>query len=107
MSAASPMLSKVKQAIIARAFWSSAVEHRDYSLYQCAHHRGGTAMQAMYLVRTGEAGQAFERRDAPTPEPAAGQLRVAVEAFGLNYADVVARHGLYQDAPPLPSVIGY
>jgi NADPH:quinone reductase-like Zn-dependent oxidoreductase len=30
-----------------------------------------------------------------------------VEGFGLNYADVAARRGLYQDAPPLPSVIGY
>ena len=64
-------------------------------------------MQAMYLVRTGAAAHAFELRDAPTPEPAAGQVRVAVEGFGLNYADVVARHGLYQDAPPMPSVIGY
>lgn len=64
-------------------------------------------MQAMYLVRTGDAAQAFELRDAPTPEPAAGQVRVAVEGFGLNYADVSARQGLYQDAPPMPSVIGY
>ena len=64
-------------------------------------------MEAMYLVRTGDAAQAFERREAPTPEPAAGQIRVAVEGFGLNYADVVARHGLYQDAPPMPSIIGY
>jgi NADPH:quinone reductase-like Zn-dependent oxidoreductase len=64
-------------------------------------------MRAMYLVRTGDAAQAFELREAPTPEPAAGQLRVAVEAFGLNYADISARQGLYQDAPPIPSVIGY
>jgi NADPH2:quinone reductase len=61
----------------------------------------------MVLVRTGDAGQAFERRELPTPEPGPGQLRIAVEAFGLNYADVAARRGLYQDAPPLPSVIGY
>src|SRR4030095_5618452 len=64
-------------------------------------------MKAMYLVRTGDAAQAFELREAPTPEPAAGQVRVAVEGFGLNYADVSARQGLYQDAPPMPSVIGY
>jgi NADPH2:quinone reductase len=61
----------------------------------------------MYLVRTGDAAQAFELREAPTPEPGAGQVRVAVEGFGLNYADVSARQGLYQDAPPMPSVIGY
>jgi len=64
-------------------------------------------MQAMYLVRTGDAAQAFELREAPTPEPGEGQVRVAVEGFGLNYADVSARQGLYQDAPPMPSVIGY
>ena len=64
-------------------------------------------MRAMYLVRTGDAAQAFELRDAPTPEPGAGQARIAVDAFGLNYADVSARQGLYQDAPPMPSVIGY
>jgi NADPH2:quinone reductase len=50
---------------------------------------------------------AFELREAPTPQAGAGQLRIAVEAFGLNYADVSARHGTYQDAPPLPSVLGY
>jgi NADPH:quinone reductase-like Zn-dependent oxidoreductase len=64
-------------------------------------------MRAMYLVRTGDAAQAFEMREAATPEPGAGQLRIAVDAFGLNYADVSARHGMYQDAPPLPSVLGY
>jgi NADPH:quinone reductase-like Zn-dependent oxidoreductase len=64
-------------------------------------------MQAMYLVRTGAAAQAFELREAPTPQPAEGQVRIAVEAFGLNYADVSARQGLYQDAPPMPSIIGY
>jgi len=64
-------------------------------------------MQAMVLVRHGAARDAFELRDLPTPEPAAGQVRVAVEAFGLNYADVSARQGTYQDAPPIPCVIGY
>jgi len=41
------------------------------------------------------------------PEPGPGQLRIAVEAFGLNYADVSARQGTYRDAPPIPCVIGY
>ena len=34
-------------------------------------------------------------------------MRIAVEAFGLNYADVSARQGTYLDAPPIPCVIGY
>ena len=64
-------------------------------------------MKAIHLVKTGAASEAFELREVPEPTPAAGEVRIAVEAFGLNYADVSARHGTYQDAPPLPSVIGY
>ena len=64
-------------------------------------------MKAVVLVRYGAADQAFELRELPTPEPAPGQVRIAAEAFGLNYADVSARQGTYQDAPPIPCVIGY
>ena len=64
-------------------------------------------MKAVVLVRYGTADQAFEQREMPTPEPGAGQVRIAVDTFGLNYADVSARQGTYQDAPPIPCVIGY
>jgi synaptic vesicle membrane protein VAT-1 len=46
-------------------------------------------------------------RDAPDPEPGAGQVRVRVAAAGVNFADVLARMGLYPDAPKLPTVVGY
>ena len=32
---------------------------------------------------------------------------IKVEAFGLNFADVMARKGMYAAAPPIPSVLGY
>ncbi len=64
-------------------------------------------MKAHVLVRYGSPQEAFELRELPTPNPGAGQLRVAVEAFGLNYADVSARQGTYADAPPIPCVVGY
>lgn len=64
-------------------------------------------MQAIVLVRHGKPKEAFELRKMPDPEPGPGQVRIAVEGFGLNYADVSARQGTYQDAPPIPSVIGY
>lgn len=64
-------------------------------------------MKAVVLVRHGSAREAFELRELPDPEPGPGQLRIAVDAFGLNYADVSARQGTYQDAPPIPGVIGY
>jgi NADPH:quinone reductase-like Zn-dependent oxidoreductase len=34
-------------------------------------------------------------------------VRVRVKASGVNFADVLARMGLYPDAPKLPAVIGY
>ena len=56
-------------------------------------------MRAFVLVRHGEASRAFEERELPDPVPGPGQVRIAVEMFGLNFADVMARLGLYQDAP--------
>jgi len=64
-------------------------------------------MRALVLTRYGTPHEAFELRELPDPEPGNGQVRVAVEAFGLNYADVSARQGTYMDAPPIPCVIGY
>ncbi len=64
-------------------------------------------MEAIVLTAHGPARTAFERRELPTPVPGPGQVRIAVEAFGLNYADVSARLGTYPDTPPLPGVIGY
>ena len=49
----------------------------------------------------------FEMREAPDPVPADGQLRVRVRAAGVNFADVLARLGLYPDAPKPPFVVGY
>jgi NADPH:quinone reductase-like Zn-dependent oxidoreductase len=64
-------------------------------------------MEAYFLVRHGEAKQAFERRPLHLSPLADDEVRVEVEAFGLNYADVMARHNMYREAPPIPSVLGY
>jgi NADPH:quinone reductase-like Zn-dependent oxidoreductase len=64
-------------------------------------------MKAFVLVRHGEASRAFELREMEDPVPGPGQARVAVEMFGLNFADVMARLGLYRDTPPIPAVLGY
>jgi NADPH2:quinone reductase len=64
-------------------------------------------MKAFVLVRHGQADRAFEVRELPVPTPKDGEILVRVEGFGLNFADVMARLGLYRDAPPLPSVLGY
>lgn len=64
-------------------------------------------MKAVFLVNNGPAENAFEVREVPKPTPKAKEIIVKVEAFGLNYADVMARNGLYRECPPLPAVIGY
>ena len=51
--------------------------------------------------------EVFEVRDAPVPEPGAGQVRIRVRAAGINFADVLARIGVYPDAPRPPAVVGY
>ncbi|MCW2996351.1 MAG: Zn-dependent oxidoreductase, NADPH:quinone reductase [Conexibacter sp.] len=49
--------------------------------------------------------QVQERPDPPAP--GAGRVRIAVRAAGVNFADTLARVGLYEEAPPLPAVVGY
>jgi NADPH:quinone reductase-like Zn-dependent oxidoreductase len=36
-----------------------------------------------------------------------GEVRIAVRAAGINFADTMARVGLYPDAPKTPCVLGY
>src|SRR5258708_720382 len=43
----------------------------------------------------------------PDPVPGPGELLIRVNAAGLNFADILARQGLYPDAPPKPCVMGY
>ncbi|MGH6981616.1 MAG: synaptic vesicle VAT-1 family membrane protein [Stellaceae bacterium] len=46
-------------------------------------------------------------REAPTPKPGAGEALIEVEAAGINFADIMARRGVYPDAPKAPCVVGY
>ncbi len=43
----------------------------------------------------------------PTRSPPLGEVRVRVEASGVNFADVLGRLGAYPDLPPAPVVPGY
>jgi NADPH:quinone reductase len=52
----------------------------------------------------GPAGLAW--REAPTPEPAAGEVRLRVAAASLNFPDLLVLEGKYQFRPPLPFVPG-
>jgi NADPH:quinone reductase-like Zn-dependent oxidoreductase len=60
------------------------------------------------LVQTGNGGfdvlQVLERPDPPVGP---GEVRIAVKAAGINFADTMARLGIYPDAPKPPCVMGY
>lgn len=64
-------------------------------------------MRAAMLVKNASAKEAFEIRETTRNQPGDGEVEIKVEAFGLNFADVMARRGLYREAPALPSVLGY
>jgi NADPH:quinone reductase-like Zn-dependent oxidoreductase len=63
-------------------------------------------MRAVVLTGTGgpEVLQVQERSDPPVGP---GEVRIAVRAAGINFADTLARVGLYPDAPKTPCVLGY
>ena len=65
-------------------------------------------MKAIYLTQFGKSGaESFEIQETQEPSIEAGQVKIKTQAFGLNYADVMCRLGLYNDRPDLPCVIGY
>src|SRR5690349_25045473 len=64
-------------------------------------------MRAVVITKHGDLSvlQVQQRPDPPPPGP--GQVRIAVRAAGVNFADHLARVGLYPDAPKPPCVVGY
>jgi synaptic vesicle membrane protein VAT-1 len=63
-------------------------------------------MRQVWISRQGPPG-VLEVREAADPSAGPGQVRIRVRAAGINFADLMARMGLYPDAPKLPCVVGY
>lgn len=63
-------------------------------------------MRAVVVTRHGPP-EVLAVQQRPDPVPGPGEVRIAVEAAGVNFADVLGRAGLYPDAPPTPCVLGY
>ncbi|MDH3624718.1 MAG: medium chain dehydrogenase/reductase family protein [Myxococcales bacterium] len=63
-------------------------------------------MRAVWIPRYGRP-DVLEVREAPDPTPAQGEVRIRVRGSGINFAEIMARQGLYQDAPKPPMVVGY
>jgi NADPH:quinone reductase-like Zn-dependent oxidoreductase len=63
-------------------------------------------MRAVVITKHGGPG-VLEVQEQADPEIGPGEVRIDVAAAGINFADVMARMGLYQDAPKTPCVVGY
>ena len=63
-------------------------------------------MRQVWIPRVGPP-EVLELREAPDPAPQPGEVLIRVRACGVNFADIMARLGLYPDAPKLPAVVGY
>jgi NADPH:quinone reductase-like Zn-dependent oxidoreductase len=63
-------------------------------------------MRAVVITKHG--GPAvLQVQERPDPTLGPGEVRIEVAAAGINFADVMARMGLYPDAPKTPCVVGY
>ena len=63
-------------------------------------------MRTVVITKHGGPG-VLEVQERPDPSLGAGEVRIDVAASGINFADVMARMGLYPDAPKPPCVVGY
>jgi NADPH:quinone reductase-like Zn-dependent oxidoreductase len=64
-------------------------------------------VRALVLEKHGPPDKALAVREWPDPVPGEGQILIDVQAAGINFADLLARVGLYPDAPKTPCVMGY
>ena len=63
-------------------------------------------MKQIFIVGHGGP-EKLQLRESPDPNPTRGEVRVRVKASGVNFADILARQGLYPDSPRIPCVVGY
>ena len=63
-------------------------------------------MRAVVITEHGGP-EVLQVQERPDPPVGSGEVRIAVKAAGINFADTLARTGLYPDSPKLPCVVGY
>jgi synaptic vesicle membrane protein VAT-1 len=63
-------------------------------------------MRQVCITRYGSP-DVLQLQEAPDPCLTANAVRIAVHAIGINFADIMARQGLYPDCPKPPVVVGY
>ncbi len=62
-------------------------------------------MRAAFVARKGGP-EVLEIRETASPEPGPGEVRIRVKTIGLNFADVLARLGVYTGTPGAPFIPG-
>src|SRR6185295_2189623 len=63
-------------------------------------------MRAVVTTAAGDV-RVMKVQERPDPQTKPDQVLIRVKAAGLNFADILARQGLYPDGPPKPCVMGY
>jgi NADPH:quinone reductase-like Zn-dependent oxidoreductase len=63
-------------------------------------------VRAVVITRHGPP-EVLQVQERPDPVPGPGEVLIDVTAAGINFADLMARIGMYPDAPKPPCVVGY
>jgi NADPH:quinone reductase-like Zn-dependent oxidoreductase len=62
-------------------------------------------MRQIWISKVGPP-EVLNVKEEADPQPKSGEVRVRVEASGVNFADIMGRLGLYPDLPKIPVVPG-
>jgi NADPH:quinone reductase-like Zn-dependent oxidoreductase len=63
-------------------------------------------VRSVVMTRHGSP-EVLQVQERPEPTLGPGEVLIDVRAAGINFADIMARMGLYPDAPKPPCVVGY
>ena len=63
-------------------------------------------MKQIVITKYGDT-DVLKIQESKDPKPSAGEVLIKVKAIGVNFADILARKGLYPDAPKPPCIVGY
>lgn len=63
-------------------------------------------MRQIFITASGGV-DVLKIRETDDPRPKRGEVVIRVKAAGINFADIMARKGIYPDAPKPPCVVGY
>jgi len=63
-------------------------------------------MKSIVITKSGGT-EVLQIQKKEDPIPTTNEMLIQVKAAGINFADILARKGIYPDAPPIPCVVGY